>query len=181
LGRRARKRRAPAGEAARRTPAGGAGPAAREGGNGALRRGYARGRERDEAIRAKLRPLAPGERPWPLKASAALALIIALANLAVMAAGWEVDGERPIVGGLAFAAIMLAAAAGLWTRRYWAVLGFQALLAISMVFAFLALLRAGNLEAVLLCLGVIAVAGPLFWGLVRVLARLQLPRRGGVG
>jgi hypothetical protein len=110
-----------------------------------------------------------------------LALAIAVGNIVVMAAGWEVEGERPIAGGLAFAAIMGAAAVGLWQRRYWAVLGFEALLGISMLFAFLALLRAGNLEAVLLCLGVIAVAAPLFWGLVRVMARIQMPRRGGVG
>jgi hypothetical protein len=171
LGQRARKRRRDEGAA-------GARAAPRD---DALKRGYARSRERDEALRAKIKPLGPGERPWPLRIAAALALAIAIANLVVMAAGWEVDGERPVAGGLAFAAVMAAAAVGLWQRRYWAVLGFEALLGISMVFAFLALLRAGNAEALALCLGVIAVAGPLFWGLVRVMARIQMPRRTGVG
>ena len=31
----------------------------------AMRRGYARGRARDDEIRANLEPLAPGERPRP--------------------------------------------------------------------------------------------------------------------
>ena len=36
---------------------------------------------------------------------------------------------------------------------------------------------AANVVAVLLCLGVIAVAGPLFWFLIRAMARIQLPSR----
>jgi len=177
LGQRARKRRRD-GTAARATPREASRTAPADDG---LARGYARSRERDAAIRAKLTPLAPGERPLALKVSAALALVIAIANVVVMAAGWEVDGQRPVAGGIAFAVVMLAAAAGLWQRRYWAVLGFEALLGISMLFAFLALLRAGNAAAVALCLAVIAVSGPLFWGLIRVMARIQVPRRSGVG
>ena len=37
----------------------------------AMRRGYARGRERDERIRAELEPYAPGERPAAIKAAVA--------------------------------------------------------------------------------------------------------------
>ena len=42
----------------------------------------------------------------------------------------------------------------------------------------MSLLVATNLTAVALCLGVVAVAGPLFWFLIRVMARLQAPARG---
>ena len=94
-----------------------------------------------------------------------------------MAAGYEVDGKRPVAGALVFAGIMLAAAWGMWNLRYWAVLGFQALLAIAVIFAGLSVLVASNVTAVALCLAIIALCGPLFWMLVRVMARIQLPGR----
>jgi hypothetical protein len=138
---------------------------------------YAKRRAREEEIRRKLRPLAPGERPLALKLAAALAALLAVGNIAALLAGLEVDGERPVAGALIFAALMLAAAVGLWQRRYWAVLGFEALLGISLVYAALSLMLAGNLAAVALCLAVFAIAGPLFWFLIRVMSRIQLPTR----
>jgi hypothetical protein len=146
-----------------------------------MARGYARSRERDDAARAALVPLAPGERPRAVVAAAALAALIAVGNLVLIAAGWEVDGERPVVGGLVFTAIMVLAAVGMWQLRYWAVLGFEVLLGVSLVFALLGLLRASNLAGVLACLGVIAVAGPLFWFLIRSMARIQMPERRTAG
>ena len=165
MGQRSRKRR-PAGEAAER-------------GGDAMRRGYAHGSERDERARAELAPLAPGERPPAIKAAVALAALLAISNLALFAAGWEVRGqEDPAVSGvLIFCAIMVAAAVGMWQLRYWAVLGFQALLAIAVIFAGVSLLVASNATAVVLCLAIIAGAGTLFWFLIRVMARIQLPSR----
>jgi hypothetical protein len=78
---------------------------------------------------------------------------------------------------LIFCALMIAAAVGMWRMRYWAVLGFQALLGIAVVFAAGSLIVASNLAAVALCLGILAIAGTLFWFLVRVMARIQLPTR----
>jgi hypothetical protein len=143
-----------------------------------MARGYARARERDAAVRAQLRPLAPGERPPALVVAACLAAMIAVANVALLAAGWEVDGQDPSTPGvLLFAGLMLAAAGGMWHRRYWAVLGFQALLGIGVVYAGLSLLVAANAVAVLLCLAVMLGGGWLFWKLVRVLARIQAATR----
>jgi hypothetical protein len=142
-----------------------------------MARGYARSRERDDAARAALVPLAPGEKPRAVVVSAALAALIALGNLVLLAAGREVDGERPVVGGLIFTAVMVTAAVGMWQLRYWAVLGFEVLLGVSLVFALLGLLRASNLEGVLACVAVIVVAGPLFWFLIRAMARIQMPER----
>jgi hypothetical protein len=142
-----------------------------------MSRGYARSRERDEAARAALVPLAPGERPRAVTIAAVLAAIIAAGNLVLIAAGWEVDGERPVVGGLVFTGVMVAAAVGMWTVRYWAVLGFQVLLGVSLVIALLGLLRASNLAGVLVCFAIIGIAGPLFWFLIRAMARIQMPRR----
>jgi hypothetical protein len=72
---------------------------------------------------------------------------------------------------------MLVDAWGMWNLRYWAVLGFQALLAVTIIIAALSLAVASNLLAVLLCLAIIVPGSWLFWKLVRVLARLQMPQR----
>lgn len=139
----------------------------------------ARSEERDAAARAGLTPLEPGERPLPLKIAAVTAVVLSIANVAFYAAGVEVQGEPPqLTGVLAFAGIMLVAAWGLWTQRYWAVLGFQALLAITVVVAALSLLVASNIPAVILCLAILAAGGWLFLKLVRVLGRMKVPRLG---
>jgi hypothetical protein len=109
--------------------------------------------------------------------AAALAAAIAVGNLALIVAGWEVDGEQPVAGGLVFSGVMVVAAIGMWQVRYWAVLGFEVLLGVSLVFALLGLLRASNLAAVLVGLAVAGVAGPLFWLLIRAMARIQTPSR----
>jgi hypothetical protein len=144
---------------------------------GDLRRGYARGRERDEALRASLEPLGPDERPLPLVVSAALAALIALGNLVALAAGATVNGSHPVAAALLLAVVMGAFAVGLWQRRYLAVLAWEALLGVTMVYAALSLMLASNLAAVLVCLVVLAIAAPLFWLLIRVMARLQVPPR----
>jgi hypothetical protein len=131
-----------------------------------------RGAERDAETRAQLTPLAPGERPLGLKFGAALALLIAVANLVGAAAG--VGDASPVVG-LGFAAVMLALAAGMWTRNYLAVLAFQALLAVGIIYAALSLLLASSVFGLLLGIAVIAICSPIFWLLVRVMARLQVP------
>jgi hypothetical protein len=145
----------------------------------AMRRGYARGRERDERIRAKLAPLGPDERPLPLKLAVALAALLAISNVVLWAAGWEVRGEEDQgpAGVFFFAGLLALIAVGMWRRSYIAVLGFQALLALTVIFTFLSLMVASNVAAVVLCVLIIAVAGTLFWYLIRVMARIQLPTR----
>jgi hypothetical protein len=139
---------------------------------------YARSRERDAAARAALQPLAPGERPLAVTIAAILAALIAAANLVLLATGWEVEGGGGSVAGvLVFAAVMAAAAIGMWQCRYLAVLGFEALLGAALVYATLALLVSANLAAVVRSLAILAVAGPLFWFLIRAMARIQLPSR----
>ena len=122
LGQRSRKRRPPAGATAA--------PPAPDG--DAMRRGYARGRERDERIRAGLAPLGPRERPLPLKLAVALAALLAISNVALYLAGWEVRGEEDQgpAGVIFFAGLLTVIAVGMWRRSYVAVLGFQALLAL---------------------------------------------------
>jgi hypothetical protein len=145
---------------------------------GGAARGYARSRERDEAVRAQLQPLAPGERPLAVTIAAILAAVLAVANIGFFLAGWEVAGEDPKPGGvILFAVILLAAAVGMWFRRYWAVLGFQVLLGITAIYAGLSLLFPSNWQAVVLALGVLLATGTLFWFLIRAMARIQMPDR----
>jgi hypothetical protein len=134
--------------------------------------GYARARARSEAARASLRPLGPHERPLGIRLAVALAALIALANVVGVIAG--AGAAKPALG-LAFAALMTAAAIGLWRRQYLVLLAFEALLAVSIIYATLSLAFASNLAAVALGIGVIAVCSPVFWLLVRVMARLQVP------
>ena len=132
---------------------------------------------KNDEVRAGLQPLAPGEHPGPLKAAIAVALFIAISNVGLVAAGYEIkEGGNGTAGGaFVFAAVMLAAAWGMWNQRYWAVLGFQALLALTVMVAGLSLLVASNVAAVALCLFVVALGGWLFWKLVRVLSRMKMP------
>jgi hypothetical protein len=143
-----------------------------------MRRGYARSEERNGAVRAELAPLAPGERPGALVAAAVLAALLGTANLVALLAGVEVQGEQPSVAGvLVFCAVMYLAAGGLWMARYWAVLGFEVLLGLIVIVFSLFLLRASNVLAVVVCVPIIAIAGWLFWKLVRVMGRIQAPQR----
>jgi hypothetical protein len=144
---------------------------------GDLERGYSRSRERNEAIRAQLEPLAPDERPLALALSAGVAALIAVGNVVAIAAGATVDGRRPVAAALVVAVLMAAFAVGLWQKRYLAVLAWEALLAVTLLYASLSIFLASNLAAVLVCLAMIAVAAPLFWLLIRIMARLQAPPR----
>ncbi|MDQ3739795.1 MAG: hypothetical protein M3389_02515 [Actinomycetota bacterium] len=166
MGRRSRKRRDPAA------------PMSREDRSAAMRRGYARGEERNEQIRQGLEPLAPGERPGAVTVAAIVALVLLVANVGLWLAGVEVSGREPSAGSVVLQGVVLAVAAvGMWQAKYWAVLGFQALLGLSIILAALALMVASGVGEAVFCLAIIGLGGVLFWKLVRALARLQMPER----
>jgi hypothetical protein len=143
-----------------------------------MSRGYARSRQRNEEARANLEPLKPGERPKAVTIAAVLAALLVVANAVVYVAGWEVQGSQPSLRGLLTYSVVLAAAAvGMWRAKYWAVLGFEMLLAITIILTAAVLLRASNWQAVVFCVAVLAVCTPLFWFLIRAMARLQMPTR----
>ena len=103
---------------------------------------------------------------------------MAVANLALYLAGWDVRGQDPNLGGaLAVCGVLGLAAIGMWRTQYWAVIGFEVLLGVLIVFAALSLMLASNVQGALLSLAVIALAGPLFWFLIRAMARIQMPQR----
>ncbi len=144
-----------------------------------MARRYARGREKDAEARAALIPLEEGERPGAVTVAGVVALLLGVANLALYAANVEVQGDRPSVVGVVFyAGLMFVAAWGCFKSRYWAVLGMQALLGISILsVALYVMLKANLARGVLMTLVVLVPLGALFWFLVKAMARIQMPRR----
>ena len=138
-------------------------------------RGYARGREKDEAARAALKPLRAGERPTAVTVGAVVALLIALANLVAVLLNLGSDDSRKLLGTALPVPLFLLIAWGMWRARYWAVLGMQTILALTIVGSVLAGVQAQNLRAALVVVGLLAMAGPLFWFLVKAMARIQMP------
>jgi hypothetical protein len=124
--------------------------------------------------------MAPGERPPVILVSTAVAAALGLANLIAWLAGVKIGGKHPAASGIVvFSAVMLACAVGLWRLWYGAVLGFMALMAIIVTIFALLLIEASNVLGLVVALAVIAGAGYLFFKLVRVLSRIQMPKYPG--
>jgi hypothetical protein len=119
-------------------------------------------------------PLGHDERPNALLVAVAVAVALALAVLTSVLTVHNLSrhgGSLP--GGLFLAGVLLLLARGMWERRYWAVLSFEALLAFQIIVTSLALVVAETLLAAGLCAVSIVLAGWLFWKLVRVMGRIQ--------
>lgn len=142
-----------------------------------LRRGYARGRARDEEIRANLEPLAPGERPRMVTIAAIVAFVFAIANVATALTGNDVSTASgdPSISTAVTTAVLLVAGFGMLARQYWAVLGFQTILGIQIVFFSLYLIGVQKLWHAIIPVVAICLLGWLFWKLVRPMAQLQMP------
>jgi hypothetical protein len=152
-----------------------------------MERAYARSRARDEAARAALEPLAPGQRPVAVTVGSIAAAVLALANVVALVAGWDTgpgsgdDRGRAIAGSLLVTGVLGVVAFGMWRARYWAVLSMQTLLALTIIFSSLALVAATSVWAAVLLVAILCAAGTLFWFLVKAMARIQMPERPGAG
>ncbi|MGO9900412.1 MAG: hypothetical protein ACLP0J_12115 [Solirubrobacteraceae bacterium] len=134
--------------------------------------------DRNAAARAALTPYQPGERPWPIVVSSLTAFALGALTLILHLARVKVSGQQPSLSVvIVYTGLMFACAAGTWRMRYWAVLGFQTLLAIGILGFALALIRVTSVGWLIICLAVMFFAGLLFWKLVRVLGRMQMPAR----
>jgi hypothetical protein len=147
-------------------------------------RGDARSRAKDEAARAALKPVAPGERPTAVTVGAIVAALLAAANLIAVIAGWDGaagsdDRARAIAGSLLVTGLLCVVAYGMWQAKYWAVLGMQTLLGLTLIASSLGLVTAENVGAMLVLLTIIVAAGTLFWFMVKAMARIQMPERPG--
>ncbi|HSJ16856.1 MAG TPA: hypothetical protein VK920_02035, partial [Solirubrobacterales bacterium] len=115
-------------------------PVAGADGNGPGGPELSRSELKDRAAREALEPLAEGERPAAVTVGAVVASLIAVvfwgSAAVALFTDTEVGGTEPEVAPLIlFAAILTLMAWGMWRARYWAVLGFQALLALIMLAA----------------------------------------------
>lgn len=137
-----------------------------------------RSEARNEEARAKLVPLGKGERPAAVTVAAVVSVGLVVANLVLALAGYKIQGKKPALPGvLVFTLLLATMAFGLWRARYWAVLGFQALLGITMLLFAVRLPLASNLQTVLISLAVLVPATLLFWFLIKAMARIQMPER----
>ena len=145
-----------------------------------MERSYARAEERNREVRENLEPLTEGERPLVVTIGAAISALIALSIIGGYLFGAEVDGEKPpLAQVLAPTLLMGVMAWGMWRARYWAVLGMQTLLGLTIVASALALLTAVNAWAAILVTLLLLGSGTLFWFLVKAMARIQMPERPG--
>jgi hypothetical protein len=148
----------------------------------------ARVEAKNQAARETLEPLAEGERPTVVTIGAVISGLIALSVVIGWAAGVEVtkfssdgieqgEGHAPILSVIVSAGLMSTMSYGMWKARYWAVLGFQAVLVIVLISASLGLLQATTWVAALGTTLLIAGAGAMFYFMVKAMARIQMPER----
>ncbi|MSO40820.1 MAG: hypothetical protein EXQ70_02800 [Solirubrobacterales bacterium] len=184
--RRKRKRRSSAREQAAppdaETPQAAEAPPEQGGGSGSLSRGYARAEGKNRAAREALEPLREGERPGAVTVGAVIAGVIAAifvgSTLVALFTGVEVRGNEQSPVPLAlFAAALVAMAWGMWKARYWAVIGFEAMLVLFMLAAAGGLLGAQTVAQVCGSLIMLGLSGTLFYFMIRAMARIQMPER----
>src|SRR5437764_15208427 len=124
------------------------------------------------------RQLEENERPPALIVSVAVCVVLALGVIVGAVSVHDLSrhgGSLP--GALLLALTLLLLARGMYSRRYWAVLCFQALLAFQILVTSLALVVASTIAAAAGCLASIVLAGWLFWKLVGTMARIQAGER----
>lgn len=145
-------------------------------------RGLSRSELRNEQAREDLEPLAEGERPGVVTIGALVSLAIAASIIIGYLAGFKVDvenstvDERPNPFQVFPPALLFAVMGwGMWRSRYWAVLGFEAIMAIIMVGSFITLIAATSVFKAISAAAVLIGAGLLFWFIVKALARIQMP------
>jgi hypothetical protein len=139
--------------------------------------------ERNADARAKLEPLAPGERPTAVTVatvvSAVLAVVFAVSSVLAIA-GVEAGGRdispAPII---LFTAVFVVMTVGMWRARYWAVLGFQTLLLLVILASALGLVQVTTIPEAVATVALLAGAGTLFYFMIRALARIQMPSSPG--
>ena len=149
-----------------------------------MQAGYSKAEEKNRKVRESLEPLAPGERPTVITVGAIFSAVVAtifwVSTGAALLTDAEVNGTKPnMVQLIGTALIMTLMAWGLWRAKYWAALGFQALLLLFILAAVAGLVLAGTLLQLTSTLVLTAFLGAMFWFMVKAMARLQMPRRPG--
>jgi hypothetical protein len=137
---------------------------------------YAKAEAKNQAVRDALLPLEEGERPRAVTVGAIIAAVLVVVQIPLFLT-WDGDKRPSPLSFVAFLALMVAMAWGMWNIKYWAVLGFQALLALTVLIFSLLLLQANNVLAAIVSAVAIIGGGTLFWFMVKAMARIQMPER----
>lgn len=153
-------------------PVGATPPKPKQSGAEMMKRGYARAEEKNQATREALEPLEPGERPGVVVAAVAwLGLMAMLMVYNAVASNGLSDGSR--VGNGVMVVLIAVAAFGTWRLEYWAILGTQTLLALTLVSLIIFVLVIESVLLVLLGIVATLISGYLFFKMVKVMARVQ--------
>jgi hypothetical protein len=133
---------------------------------------------KNRAAREQLEPLAENERPLVVTICAVIAGLLAVASPIAYLAGAEIRGQKPPVIDVIWPMILMGMASyGIWRARYWAVLGFDVILAFFLLIGALGLIGATSALAAVVYVVMIGVAGTLFVFMVKAMARIQMPDR----
>jgi hypothetical protein len=144
-----------------------------------MKAGYAKAEVRNQAAREALVPLAEGERPPVVTFSAVLSALVVASILITFALGVKVNGSVPKLNTILLPVLILGILAwGMWKARYWAVVCFQIVLVFLIFTAVYGLMvEATSLAEISASVGLLVVAGVLFWMMVKAMARIQMPDR----
>jgi membrane glycosyltransferase len=139
--------------------------------------------ERNAEARAQLEPLEPGERPVAVTVGAIVSGVLAAiftVSAVLAVAGVDASGRdirpAPII---VFALVFVAMTVGMWRSRYWAVLGFQTLLLLTLVASALGLVRVETIPQAIATVALLLGSGLLFFFMIRAMARIQMPTPPG--
>jgi hypothetical protein len=144
-----------------------------------MKTGYAKAEVRNQAAREALVPLAEGQRPPVVTVSAVLSGLVVASILITFALGVKVNGSVPKLNTILLPVLILGILAwGMWKARYWAVVCFQIVLVFLIFTAVYGLMvEATSLAEIGASVGLLVVAGVLFWMMVKAMARIQMPDR----
>lgn len=143
---------------------------------------------KNEAAREALDPLEPDERPTVVTVAAVISGVLAVSGVLLYALGVEVGEfndsgtetgeEKPgVFPTVVSTAVLSAMAYGLWRARYWAVLGFQAVLVLLIIGLVLGLVQVTEAWRALAFAAILALASLLFYRMIKAMARIQMPER----
>jgi hypothetical protein len=144
-----------------------------------MKAGYAKAEVRNQAAREALVPLAEGQRPPVVTFSAILSALVVASILITFALGVKVNGSVPKLNTILLPVLILGILAwGMWKARYWAVVCFQIVLVFLIFTAVYGLMvEATSVAEISASVGLLVVAGVLFWMMVKAMARIQMPDR----
>ena len=135
--------------------------------------------ERNAEARAQLEPLETGERPTAVTVGAVISALLAViftVSSVLAVAGVDASGRdikpAPII---VFAVVFVGMTIGMWRSRYWAVLGFQTLLLLTLVASALGLVQVETIPEAVATLALLLGSGLLFYFMIRAMARIQMP------